>query len=125
MSYSAGVLLAILAAAIAIMVAVQINEYVRRRSILTPAHFALRLVSGLLLLVLIGAIYLGAAVEFASRVGELVYWSALLLGAAAVAALAVLDLRLLERIKHQRRAELYRRLADAEEELRRTMGEDE
>ncbi|MGD9520099.1 MAG: hypothetical protein AB7W28_11365 [Armatimonadota bacterium] len=118
MSYAAGVFLAIVGACVATLLAVQVEEYVHGRSLLTPRHLALRLVTGLLLLLVIVGVFIGVLWPFHSALNELFYWFGLLLGACAVAFLAILDLRIVDRVKHQRRAELYRRIAEAEAQLR-------
>ncbi len=122
MSYTGGVILGILAVGILVLAVTQISEYVRRHTILTPRHFALRLVMAGLLLAVIAGIYAGAVLSqkgpWLGPVGQIVYWMGLLLVACVIVALALQDLQMLEKMKHQQRAELFRRLADLEESLR-------
>jgi hypothetical protein len=103
---------------VVVLAAAQAVEYLGGRSLISSKQFALRLVMAALLLVCLGAIYLGASIAWANRWHELVYWMAVLLGAGVITALALVDLRWCERLKHQRRAELYRSLADIERALR-------
>ena len=124
MSYAAGVFLAIVAACVAIMIAVQVHEYVRGRTLLSPRHFALRMAAGALLLLVITGIYAGMLLPFGSPLTELAYWLGLVVVAVGAGFMAALDLRVLERVKHQQRAELYRSLAEDEARLRCTEGED-
>ena len=122
MSYTGGVILGILAAAVFALAVTQISEYVRRHSIITPKQFALRMLMAVLLLAVIGGIYVGAVFSqkgaWLGPLGQALYWTALLLVACVIVVLAMHDLRMLERVRHQRRAELFRRLADLEESLR-------
>jgi hypothetical protein len=125
MSYAAGLFLAIVAVGVAILLAVQVNEYLRGRSLLTPPHFLLRIVTGICLILVVGGIYAGALWRFGTPWTELAYWTSLLLAAVLVALLATVDLRMMERAKHRKRAELYRRLAEAEAHLRRPKDKDD
>jgi putative copper export protein len=117
-SYTGGVILGILAVGILVLAAAQISEYWRKHTIISPRQFALRMVMAVLLLATIGGIYMGALVRWPSPVAELGYWIALMVVACVIVLLAMRDLRMLERVRHQRRAELFRRLADLEETLR-------
>lgn len=104
---------------VVILAAMQAVEYLGGRSLISSKQFALRLVMAALLLICLGAIYLGASITWANRWYELAYWMAILVVTGVITALALLDLRWCERLKHQRRAELYRSLAEAERALRR------
>jgi len=125
MNYAAGVFLALVAAGMAIMLALQVLQFATGRTVLTFKHLLLRLASGLLMLLVIASIYVGVAWDFSHPLYELVYWAGVLGASAAVAGLAVVDLRWVERAKHRQRAELYRRLAEVEAELRQAKGDEE
>lgn len=100
------------------LAAAQAVEYLGGRSIISSKQFVLRMAMAVLLLACLGAIYLGALVTWSSRWHELAYWTAILVATGVITVLALLDLRWCERLKHQRRAELYRSLAEAERALR-------
>ncbi len=119
MSYAAGVFLAVVAVCVAVMITVQVYEFLRGRSLLLgPRHLALRLGTGLGLVLIICCIYAGVLLTFPTPLAEMVYWGGLLVAAGVVAGLAVFDLRMVEQAKHQKKAELYRQLAETEARLR-------
>ncbi len=119
MSYVAGVALGVLACVVAIMAVLQLYEYLRGRSLLTRRHLILRLAVAAMMLLAVGCIYAGAVIPFARIWHELLYWCTVVLLLVIVTILALVDLRMVERVKHQRRAELYRQLAEIEHSLRR------
>jgi hypothetical protein len=119
MSYAAGIFLAVIAVCAAIMMTVQLVEYLRGRSLLTRRHLALRLLTGVLLVGIVAGIYAGVLIRFPSPLAELAYWGSVVVFLGVVILLGLTDLRMLERVVHQRRAQLYRQLAEAEEQLRR------
>ena len=69
-------------------------------------------------IVCIALIFVGAIHRFHDLQMGLLYLSALSLLPVAVMILAWLDLRELQRTKHERQAELYRNLAQLQQELR-------
>ncbi|MCX7598502.1 MAG: hypothetical protein N2512_06485 [Armatimonadetes bacterium] len=117
-SLTAQIILAVMGMGILILAAAQAVEYLGGRSLISAKHFALRMLMAALLLICVAAIYVGAIVRWASRWHELGYWLGVLTGTIIITMLAMLDLRWCERLKHQRRAELYRSLAEAERVLR-------
>ena len=118
MSYAAGVILASVAMAILIAMAQQAWTYWRGQHIISRRLFLLRLTNGVLLLATIGLIFYGSAHRFADLRMGLLYLSTLSILPVVVIILAWLDLRELRRTKHERQAELYRSLAQLEQELR-------
>lgn len=119
MSYAAGIFLAVVAVCVAVMVTLQVYEYLRGRSLLLgPRHLFLRLGTGVGLVLIICCIYAGVLLDFPTPVTEMVFWAGLLLAAALVAGLAIVDLRMVEQAKHRKKAELYRHLAETEAQLR-------
>lgn len=119
MSYAAGVILGVLALVMILMAALQVFEYLRGRSLLTRRHLILRVAVAVLMLLSVACIYAGVVINFPAIWHAILYWCALLLMLLLVTILALIDLRMVERIKHQRRAELFRQLAEIEDTLRR------
>ena len=124
MSYVAGVALGLLACVVVIMAVLQVHEFLRGRSLLTKGHLILRIVVAALLLLSIICVYGGVVIPFPGVWHELAYWCGVLVLLLVVAILAVVDLRMVERVSHQRRAELFRKLAEIEETLRRVQQEE-
>ena len=120
MNYTTGVLLAIAAAGIGIAVLVQFSQYFRGRQLISGRQMILRMVMAVLLLGVIGLSFFGAVYFRIHQqlVPELVFWSVLVLMAAVVMILAVLDLRKVRRTHHQVRAELHHRVAQLRGELK-------
>ena len=125
MSYAAGVILGILACVVVLMALLQVHEYLRGRSLLTRRHLILRLTVAGLMLLAVGCIYVGVVIPFPGVWHELAYWCVLFILLITVTILALVDLRMLERVKHERRAELFRQLAEIEDTLRRVQREAE
>ncbi len=119
MSHASQVLLSLMALGVVVLAAVQAIEYLGGRSIIGRGQFLLRMAMALLLLGCIGGIFVGPAIPWSSRWSELAYLMGLLVAAVVVAILALIDLRWCERLRHRRRAELFRTLADIEETLRK------
>lgn len=117
MSYTAGVLLACAAMALIIGLVHQVWLYTRGRQLLSRRQFILRLVNGLLLLAVIGLMFFGVLYRFTDLRVALLYWAALGLLPVVVIIIAWLDLRELQRYRHQRQAELYQNLADLQREI--------
>ena len=118
MSYAATVALFAACVAVLTMMALQVLSFVRGRSIITRRHFALRMVSGALLLAILLGIFAGHTIKFPSPWHELAFWAVIVLSTVAVAVLALTDLRLTERQIHLRRAELYSQLGKLEQQLK-------
>lgn len=116
-SLGSQIILAVMGIGVLVLAAAQAVEYLGGRSIISSKQFVLRMAMAALLLACLGAIYLGASVTWSSRWHELGYWTAILVATGVITVLALLDLRWCERLKHQRRAELYRSLAEAERAL--------
>ena len=118
MSYASGVILACLAMGVIIAMAHQVWSYLRGQHIISRRQFILRLTNGVLLLLTIGLIFLGALYRFSDLRLGLLFLSALAVLPLVVIVLAWLDLRELQRTRHERQAELYRNLAQLQQELR-------
>lgn len=119
MSYAAGVFLGVVACAISILAFLQVYEYLRGRSLLTRRHLFVRVAAAVLMLAAIAGIFAGVLIELPSPLAKLAYWCGVMGLVLAVFVLAFIDLRMLELVKHQRRAELFRKLAEVEDALRR------
>jgi hypothetical protein len=72
---------------------------------------------GVLLLLTIGMIFYSAIRLPANPLTALIYWGILTFLPLVVVILAWMDLKELARTRHQRQAELYRGLADLQQEL--------
>lgn len=118
MSYLTGVILLCLAVAVIIGMVIQGVGYARGRQIITRRQFGMRMATGVLLLLTIGLMFYTAIVRLTNPYQALMVWGLLTLMPLAVIILAWLDLRQVARTRHQRQAELYRHLADIEQELR-------
>ncbi|MEN6547500.1 MAG: hypothetical protein ABFE07_15815 [Armatimonadia bacterium] len=120
MNYVHLVILACIAMAIVIGIVYQSLAYARGRLLISRRQFVLRLINGLLLLATIALIfYVPFLMQRAPDVRLLLaYWGILTLLPLIVVVLAFLDLRELSRTRHRHQAELYRNLANLEQELR-------
>ncbi|NPV45484.1 MAG: hypothetical protein HPY69_00895 [Armatimonadetes bacterium] len=118
MSYTAGVILACGAMAVVIGMAHQIWLYTRGHSLITRRQFVLRIVNGLLLLTTVAMIFAGSAYRPQDLRLALLLWAVLTVLPVAVIILALVDLREIQRVRHQRQAELYQHLAQLQSELR-------
>lgn len=110
-------LLALIAAGVFLLAAAQAVEYLGRKSIISRAQFLLRMGMAAVLLLCLGGIYAGASYPWRNPLTEFAYWMVLLLASFVVAMLAIVDLRWCVRLRHKRRAELFRNLASLEEML--------
>jgi hypothetical protein len=123
MSYGVGVIFLIFAMLLVIGMVYQAIAYKRGRQIITRRQFGLRMANGSLLLLIIALLLSSATVHFADARSTLLFWTVLWLVLMvlllAVVILAWLDLRQVARVKHERQAELYRNLANLEQELKR------
>jgi len=120
MSYVHLVVLACIAMAIIIGIVYQSLAYARGRLIISRRQFILRLITGVALLLTIAMIfYVPFLMQRSPDVRLLLaYWGVLTLLPMIVVILAFLDLRELSRTRHRHQAELYRNLANLEQELR-------
>ncbi|MCE5238892.1 hypothetical protein LLH23_10420 [bacterium] len=118
MSYPVGVIFVCAAVAIAIGMVYQALSYARGRHLINGRQFAMRMVTGVLLLVTIGLVFYAAVRPFTDPLLALGFWGLLTVLPLAVIVLAWLDLRQVARAQHQRQAELYRNLAGLEQQLR-------
>lgn len=125
MSYTVGVILACVAMAIVTGMVQQAWTYFRGQQIISRRQFALRLTTGSLLLVCIGLIFVLGLQQFSDLRVALLIYMALTLLPVVVLLLAWLDLRELRRIQHLRQAQLYRDLADIQEEIKRQQAQRE
>lgn len=110
MPYTAGVLLLIAAVAILTGAVLQVMQFRRGLQIITGGQLALRLITALVLLSVIGMIFFGFAYRWPGPLPQLIFWAVLTALAILVILLALLDLRLLERQRHLHQAQLYRLL---------------
>jgi hypothetical protein len=117
-TYTAGVVLACGAMAVLVGVVHQIWLYTRGRSLMTRRQFVLRMVSGGWLLVTIAMIFVGEFYRIQDLRLALLFWAVLCLMPLAVIVLALADLREIQRVRHQRQAELYQHLAELQQDLR-------
>lgn len=115
MSYAAGVLLLIAACAIVIGAVLQVLQYRRGRHIITRVQLVWRLTTAVLLVIIIALIFLGVVYPWPDPVAELIFWSGLVLLGIIVIFLAMYDLRLVQRQRHIRQAELYRAMQDLQD----------
>jgi hypothetical protein len=126
MSYGVGVIFLIFAMLLVVGMVYQAVAYKRGRQIITRRQFGLRMANGCLLLLIIALLLYSATVHFANPRSTLIFWAVLWLALMAlllaVVVLAWLDLRQVARAKHERQAELYRNLANLEQELRNKPG---
>jgi uncharacterized protein YacL len=118
MSYVAGVIFATLAMTIIVGMIHQAWTYARGQQIISRRQFAMRLSTGFLLLLTIAMIFYERLRPFTGRpLAELVYLCVLIILPTVVVVLAWQDLRELARLRHQRQAELYRNLAELQQQL--------
>ena len=115
MSYAAGVLLLIAACAIVIGAVLQVLQYRRGEHIITHAQLVWRLITAVLLVTIIALIFFGALYRWPGPLAEMAFWSALVVLGIIVIFLAMHDLRLVERRRHIRQAELYRAMQDLQD----------
>ena len=119
MSYVAGVIFACLVMAVIVGMVYQALAYARGRQIISRRQFVLRMIVGVLLIATIGLMFYATVYRFANPVMALLFWGLLTLLPVVVIILAWLDLRELARTQHERQAELYRSLAEIEQDLKR------
>jgi 4-amino-4-deoxy-L-arabinose transferase-like glycosyltransferase len=96
----------------------QVLMYARGRLLVSRRQLVLRLVNGVLLLICIALMFIGAVYRFTDLRVALLYWAVLAFLPVVVMLLAWWDLRELRRMRHRQQAELYGKLADLEQELR-------
>ena len=119
MSYVAGVLLACTAMAIIVGMVYQALSYTHGRQIISRRQFILRMAMGALLLLTIALMFTAAVYQFATVQAAIVFWMVVTFLPVVVIILAWLDLRELRRRQHEQQAELYRNLAELQQELKR------
>ncbi len=95
----------------------EVSNYARRRSLLTPARFAWRLVGlGLLLAVFVGMFAGLYLIRFPDRIAAIRYWTIFLALTPVIVfsllIMAIRDWRWLMGEQMRRRVELYRQLGD-------------
>lgn len=115
MSYTAGVLLLVAACAVVIGAVLQVLQYRRGRHIISRAQLVWRLITAVLLVTIIALIFVGAVYPWPGPLAELTFWSVLIVLGIIVIFLAMHDLRLVERQRHIRQAELYRAMQDLQD----------
>lgn len=118
MTYTAGVVLACGGMAVLVGMVHQVWLYTRGHSLITRRQFVLRIVNGFLLLITIAMIFIGSAYRLQDLRLALLLWAGLCILPLAVIVLALADLREIQRVRHQRQAELYQHLADLQHDLR-------
>jgi hypothetical protein len=118
LSYTAGVILACGAMAVLVGLGHQVWAYSRGRSLLSRRQFGLRIANGVLLLVTIALLFVGAAYRIQDVRLAFGFLAAVCVIPFVVIVLAWSDLRELQRRRHERQAELYQHLADLQQELR-------
>ena len=125
MSYVTGVALAIVAVIIVISALVQVSQYRHGRQLISGRQLTLRLVMAVLLLSIIGLSFWGVVYfnVWDQPLTEIIFWLMLMLIAVVVVVLAVVDLRQVRRAQHLARAELYKRMAQLQREMK-TIAED-
>lgn len=104
--------------AVLVAMAHQIWLYTRGQSLITRRQFTLRIVNGILLLVTVALIFFGSAYRPGDPRLALLLWAVLTVLPVAVIILALVDLHEVQRLRHQRQAELYQHLAQLESDLR-------
>lgn len=88
------IVLTIAAVVILVLIALQISEFYRGRSIISARQLGMRLVSGILLLVMLGLIYYGLHHSWDKPLIELIFWLIVALFLPVmVIIVAVMDLR--------------------------------
>ena len=115
MTYTSGLLLLVAAIAVIIGAVLQLLQYRRGRHIITRGQLALRLLAAALIVSIIGMIFFGSVYPWPNPLVELLFWSVLTLLAMAVIFVAMADLRMLERQRHLRQAELYRAIQEMQD----------
>lgn len=107
MAYALAVGLLVGAAAVAIALTLQIHAFVTGRSVITARQLGLRIVSGLLLLIVVGMIYYGLVREWQNPAHALIYWTVLTLIPLMLIVLALIDLKETQAVGELRQARLY------------------
>ena len=111
-SYTGGVILAIVAVAVVTGALAHAAMYRRGQLIITPLQFALRMITACLLLAIIAMIFSGAvATARMNPVLALLLYTGAITLALAVLVIAVVDLRQVKLVRDLREAELYLRTA--------------
>ena len=107
MAYALAVGLLVGAAAGAISLTLQSHAFVTGRSVITARQLGLRIVSGLLLLIVVGMIYYGLVREWQNPAHALIYWTVLTLIPLMLIVLALIDLKETQAVGELRQAKLY------------------
>ncbi|NLJ36939.1 MAG: hypothetical protein GX358_12000 [candidate division WS1 bacterium] len=107
MAYALAVGLLVGAVAVAIALTLQIHAFVTGRSVITARQLGLRIVSGLLLLIVVGMIYYGLVREWQNPAHALIYWTVLTLIPLMLIVLALIDLKETQAVGELRQAKLY------------------
>ncbi len=107
MAYALAVGLLVGAVAVAIALTLQIHAFVTGRSVITARQLGLRIVSGLLLLIVVGMIYYGLIREWQNPAHALIYWTVLTLIPLMLIVLALIDLKETQAVGELRQAKLY------------------
>ena len=115
MSYTAGILLLVAALAVVVGAVVQILQYRRGDHVISRGQFVLRMVIALVLVSIIGGIFFFAVYEWTSPLSALIFGFVLIVITVVVLFLAVADLRLVDRQKHLRQAEIYRGIQELQD----------
>ena len=123
MTSTAAIVLSIITVAILIALGVQVSQYRHGRSIISRKQFLLRLLMAGLLLVIVGMIFIGAAVAWpktprGALIG-IVFVTVPLILSVVVVMLAMADMRAVEREQHVRQAAIYRAMHEAQVEASR------
>ena len=112
MTYTGGVILAIIAVAVVTGALAHAAMYRRGQLIITPLQFALRMITAGLLLAIIGMIFGGVvATAHSNPLPALLLFTGAITLALAVVVLALVDLRQVRHMRDLREAELYLRTA--------------
>ncbi len=119
MAYTLGVILLVAGVVIAIVLALQVNAFMRGRTIISSRQLGLRIVCGVLLLVIIGMIYYGLSREWENPVHALVFWTILTLLPLGIIVVAYMDLKETQAIGELKQARLYTSALRAEQEARK------
>lgn len=119
MTYVSGVILACFGMAIIIAMIHQAWIYWRGQSLVSRRQLILRICTGVLLLLTIVMIFYVTINPLHSARLALLYWSILTLLPLLSIILAWLDLRELVQMRHQQQAQLYRSLAELQQEIKR------
>ena len=107
MAYALAVGLLVGAVAVAIALTLQFHAFVTGRRVITARQLGLRIVSGLLLLIVVGMIYYGLVREWQNPAHALIYWTVLTLIPLMLIVQALIDLKETQAVGELRQAKLY------------------